>query len=220
MDDNERLSPVILEGQQVRLEPLTRRRHADLAAAGADASIWTWLPSAHTTPDAMADFIAEALTRQERGDALPFAIVERTENRAIGSTRYHAIEMRHRRLEIGVTWITPRFQRTAINTEAKYLLLRHAFEALGYRRVEFKADAHNTKSCQALLRIGAVREGIFRKHMLYPDGRVRDSVYFSIIDEEWPGVRRGLEDTLARHRDQPGAGQHGARIPDGIKKPC
>ncbi|HZS90949.1 MAG TPA: GNAT family protein [Chloroflexota bacterium] len=139
------------------------------------------------------------------GDALPFALVERAGNRAIGSTRYHYIELQHRRLEIGVTWITPRFQRTAINTEAKYLLLGHAFDTLGCQRVEFKADANNARSCQALPRIGAVQEGVFRKHMRYPDGRIRHSVYFSIIDEDWPSVKRGLEEKLTRHDEHAGA---------------
>lgn len=204
MNEKAGLAAVTLEGQHVRLEPLSRRHRDDLAVAGADAAIWTWLPSAHTTPQAMTEFIAAALALQERGDALPFALVERAGNRAIGSTRYHYIEMQHGRLEIGVTWITPRFQRTAINTEAKYLLLSHAFETLGCQRVEFKADANNTKSCQALARIGAVQEGLFRKHMRYPDGRIRHSVYFSIVDEDWLGVKRRLEEKLARHDDQSG----------------
>lgn len=201
MNEAERLSPVTLEGRHMRLEPLDPRHHTDLAVAGADGAIWTWLPSAHTTPEAMTEFIAAALALQERGDALPFALIERRGGRAIGSTRYHYIEMRHRRLEIGVTWITPRLQRTAINTEAKYLLLRHAFETLGCQRVEFKADANNSTSCQALARIGAVQEGLFRKHMRYPDGRIRHSVYFSIIDEDWLMVKRNLEEKLARYGD-------------------
>lgn len=201
MNDTARLVPVTLDGQHVRLEPLGLRHHADLAEAGADAAIWTWLPSAHTTPRAMTDFIVAALALQERGDALPFALIERAGGRAIGSTRYHYIEMWHRRLEIGVTWITPRFQRTAINTEAKYLLLRHAFETLGCQRVEFKADANNSRSCQSIRRLGAVQEGVFRKHMRYPDGRIRHSVYFSIIDEDWPIVKRSLEEKLARYDD-------------------
>ncbi len=193
-----RLAPVSLEGTFVRLEPLGMGHLADLEEAGRDPSIWRWLPSDHSEPGAMRTFVREALDLQDLGLALPFATVDLASGRAIGSTRYHYIEMRHRRLEIGVTWITPSFQRTYVNTESKLLLPGHAFDALGCRRVELKVDSENTKSRDAVLRLGAREEGLFRKHMLYPDGRNRDSVYFALLDEEWPAVQARLTERLAR----------------------
>src|SRR6185312_8853092 len=121
----------------------------------------------------------------DRRAALPFATVDRTTKKAVGSTRYHHIAVEHRRLEIGVTWIGTAFQRSHVNTEAKLLQLWYAFEVLGCRRVELKADSENVKSCRAILRLGAKEEGLFRKHMIYPDGRNRDNIYFSIIDDDW-----------------------------------
>ncbi|GAC1413772.1 MAG: GNAT family protein [Vulcanimicrobiaceae bacterium] len=191
------LEPIVLEGAGVRLEPLTLAHLSDLQVAGAHEDVWRWLPSAHHLPGSMRTFVCEALELQQAGLALPFAIVDLGCGRAIGSTRYHFIEAQHRRLEIGFTWTTPAFQRTHVNTAAKYLLLRHAFVGLGYRRVEFKVDAANAKSRAAVLRLGACEEGCFRKHMLYPDGRNRDSVYYSIVDDEWPAVERRLAQRLA-----------------------
>ncbi len=141
----------------------------------------------------MRTFVEEALDLQLAGLALPFATVDVASGRAVGSTRYHYVEPRHRRLEIGFTWIAVSFQRTYLNTESKLLLLRHAFETLGYRRVELKVDAENTRSREAVLRLGAREEGYFRKHMLYPDGRNRDSIYYSILDDEWPGIKNKLQ---------------------------
>lgn len=144
----------------------------------------------------MRAFVDDALALGASGVAVPFAIVDAANGTAIGSTRYHYIEPVHRRLEIGFTWITPAYQRTAANTETKLLLLRHAFETLRYRRVEFKVDAENERSRAAVLRLGAREEGYFRQHMLYPDGRNRDSVYFSIVDGEWPAIEALLERKL------------------------
>ncbi len=200
-----RLAPVTLEGAFVRLEPLGMGHLADLERAGRHPSIWRWLPSDHSEPGTMRAFVREALDLQDGGLALPFATVDLASGRAIGSTRYHYIEMRHRRLEIGVTWITPSFQRTYANTESKLLLLGHAFDALGCRRVELKVDSQNEKSRDAVLRLGAREEGLFRKHMLYPDGRNRDSVYFALLDEEWPAVRTRLTERLARSSPGPSA---------------
>jgi RimJ/RimL family protein N-acetyltransferase len=142
--------------------------------------------------------VETALRLQADGVALPFAVMERASGRAIGSSRYAAIDRFNRRLEIGWTWYAPVWQRTAVNTETKYLMLRHAFETLGCLRVEFKTDALNERSRKALLRIGAKEEGTFRRHMIMPGGRIRDSVYFSIIDSEWPAVRARLEELLDR----------------------
>lgn len=176
---------VVLKGEHVRLEPLSQKHFEDLSAAGAHAEIWRWLPTEHYASGSMASFITDALSQYTQRKAVPFATIDMKSSIAVGSTRYHHIEPEHRRLEIGVTWISPTFQRSHVNTEAKFLQLWYAFEILRCRRVEFKADAENIKSRNAILRLGAKEEGYFRKHMIYPDGRNRDSVYFSILDEEW-----------------------------------
>ena len=192
------IEPVTLSGATIRLEPLTAA-HADALGDDAlDPSIWRWMPSAVTTPGDLRAYVAQALAEQRAGVSLPFALVDRTSEKVIGSTRYGNISRENRRLEIGWTWIVPAYRRTAANTEMKLLLLRHAFETLGAQRVEFKTDALNEASRAALLRIGAVQEGTFRKHMLCDGGRVRDSVYFSIVDTEWPSVRERLEGLLRR----------------------
>jgi RimJ/RimL family protein N-acetyltransferase len=144
----------------------------------------------------MASFIDSAISLYDRSLAVPFATVDADCSRALGSTRFHCIEPTQRRLEIGVTWIAPDYQGSYINTEAKFLQIWYAFEVLGCRRVEFKADAENLKSRKAILRLGAKEEGYFRKHMIYPDGRNRDSVYFSILDDEWPIRKKSLLDRL------------------------
>lgn len=191
--------PVILEGTHVRLEPLTKAHLAGLAEVGLDEELWRWIPTAVRTREEMAAYIETALDEQQRGVSLPFAIVEKATGRAIGSTRYGNIERTHHRVEIGWTWVAREWQRTAINTEAKYLLLRHAFESLGCMRVELKTDSLNEKSRAAILRIGAKEEGIFRNHMITASGRIRHSAYYSIIDSEWPGVKARLEAKLNSH---------------------
>jgi RimJ/RimL family protein N-acetyltransferase len=185
--------PVTLEGRHVRLEPLSLDHHADLCEVGLDEELWRWIPAQVRTAADMRTYIEIALRAQAEGSALPFATVERASGRAIGSTRFANIDRGHRRLEIGWTWIGRPWQRTAVNTEAKYLMLGHAFETLGAMRVELKTDSLNERSRRAILRLGAVEEGTFRKHMLTETGRIRHSVYFSIIDEEWPGVKARLE---------------------------
>ena len=144
----------------------------------------------------MGAYIDTALEEQKRGVSLPFALIERATGRAIGSTRYGNIDRTHRRAEIGWTWVAREWQRTAVNTEAKYLLLRHAFETLGCIRVELKTDSLNERSRAAILRIGAQEEGIFRNHMITASGRIRHTVYFSIVDCEWPAVKARLESLL------------------------
>jgi RimJ/RimL family protein N-acetyltransferase len=144
----------------------------------------------------MTAYIDRALKDQESGTALPFVTVDRASGRIVGSTRYMNIEPAHRRVEIGASWLARPWQRTAINTEAKYLMLRHAFETLGCMRVELKTDALNRRSRNAIQRIGGIEEGIFRRHILTWSGRVRDSVYFSIVDREWPRVKAALEARL------------------------
>ncbi len=190
------VAPVTLEGAHARLEPLTKAHLAGLAEVGLDEELWRWIPTPVRTPEEMAAYIETALKEQKRGLALPFAIVEKASGRAIGSTRYGNIERTHHRVEIGWTWVARQWQRTSINTEAKYLLLRHAFESLGCMRVELKTDSLNEKSRAAILRIGAKEEGIFRKHMITSSGRIRHTVYFSVIDSEWPVVKARLEAML------------------------
>jgi RimJ/RimL family protein N-acetyltransferase len=189
--------PVTLEGRHARLEPLAKAHLAGLAEVGLDEELWRWIPTAVRTKEQMAAYIETALEEQQRGVSLPFAIVEKATGRAIGSTRYGNIDRVHHRVEIGWTWVAREWQRTAINTEAKYLLLKHAFESLGCMRVELKTDSLNEKSRAAILRIGAKEEGIFRNHMITASGRIRHSAYYSIIDLEWPGVKARLEERLS-----------------------
>jgi len=192
-----RVTPVTLEGRHVRLEPLAKAHLAGLAEVGLDEELWRWIPTAVRTREEMAAYIETALQEQERGVSLPFAILEKATGRAIGSTRYGNIDRTHHRVEIGWTWVAREWQRTAMNTDAKYLLLKHAFESLGCMRVELKTDSLNEKSRAAILRIGAKEEGIFRNHMITASGRIRHSAYYSIIDSEWPAVKARLEAKLS-----------------------
>jgi RimJ/RimL family protein N-acetyltransferase len=185
--------PVTLEGRHVRLEPLSQAHHDDLSAVGLDEELWRWIPTPVRTPEEMSAYIGIALDEQARGVSLPFALIEKLSGRAIGSTRYGNIDRTHHRVEIGWTWVAPAWQRTPANTEAKYLLLRHAFEALGCMRVELKTDSLNERSRSAILRIGAREEGTFRNHMITASGRIRHTVYFSILDSDWPGVKSRLQ---------------------------
>jgi len=190
------VTPMTLEGEYVQLEPLRAAHHAALTEVGLDEDLWRWIPLPVRTPQEMSAYIEAALAEQARGGSLPFTIVEKSSGKPVGCTRYANIDRVHRRVEIGWTWVAKPWQRTAVNTEAKYLLLRHAFETLGCIRVELKTDSLNEKSRAAILRIGARQEGIFRNHMITPSGRIRHSVYFSIVDDEWPAVRTRLEQRL------------------------
>ena len=190
------LAPVTLEGARVRLEPLSLEHVGALAAIGLDPEIWRYTPSRVATRDDMLGFVETALDWQRAGTALPFATIDLESRRVVGSTRFANIVPEHRRAEIGWTWIARPWQRTHVNTEAKYLMLRHGFETLGFMRIELKTSTLNAKSRAAILRLGAVEEGTLRRHMLNADGTKRDSVYFSIIDEEWPAVKQRLEERL------------------------
>ena|SRR5216684_1866251 len=194
------VSPVTLLGTHVRLEPMAKAHLAGLAEVGLDQELWRWIPTPVRTREEMAAYIETALDEQARGISLPFALLEQSTGRAIGSTRYGNIDRGHHRVEIGWTWVARAWQRTAVNTEAKYLLLRHAFETLGCLRVELKTDSLNERSRAAILRIGAREEGIFRNHMITASGRIRHTVYFSIIDSEWPTVKERLETKLNSHQ--------------------
>jgi RimJ/RimL family protein N-acetyltransferase len=188
--------PVTLQGRHVRLEPLSLAHLDPLAEVGLDADLWRWTMARIESRDELRRYIEAALTLQQAGTALPFAIL--SGDRVVGSTRYHNIDRSNRRLEIGWTWVAKDWQRTPVNTEAKYLLLGHAFETLWCVRVEFKTDVLNEQSRRALLRIGAIEEGTLRRHMLTESGRWRDSVYYSILDTEWPVVKQRLEEKLAQ----------------------
>ena len=192
------LAPVTLRGRHIRLEPLTLGHQDALCAIGLQEEIWRWFPTPVHSRDDMLDYIRTALQWQAEGTAVPFATVEQSSGVVIGSTRYMNIDVRNRKVEIGSTWLTPARQRTAANTEAKYLMLRYAFEQLGCIRVELKTDVLNQKSRNAILRIGAKEEGIFRNHVICAGGRIRDSAWYSIIDSEWLGVKLALEKRLEK----------------------
>jgi RimJ/RimL family protein N-acetyltransferase len=191
--------PVTLTGRHARLEPMAERHAADLLEAGRDPSIWTYLsrPAFRDLADTGA-WIKEVLAEVAAGRQVAFVIVDLANGRAVGSTRY--LDLRHadRGIEIGSTWLGTAAQRTAINTECKYLLLEHAFETLGALRVQLKTDARNLRSQAAIARIGATREGVLRHHMIVRDGHIRDSVYFSVVDSEWPSVKASLLAKLGR----------------------
>jgi RimJ/RimL family protein N-acetyltransferase len=203
------VTPLTLEGSVVRLVPI-RHEHAELFCEAAKddlENIFRWIPYPMRT---VADFqllVEKAFEEQERGESVVFATIERSSEKVIGSTRFMNIDRVNRRVEIGSTWIAPAWQRTAINTEAKYLMLRHAFEVWQCIRVELKTDALNQKSRNAILRIGAKEEGTLRKHLITWTGRIRDSVYFSILDSEWTEAKARLEAMLGGPRTGPTKGR-------------
>jgi N-acetyltransferase len=202
------ISSVTLEGEHVRLEPLSQAHEEALIAAASDGELWnstvTIVPS---SPANMIDYIQAALNGQEHGRELPFVIIRKsgtgvppvkTSGQVVGTTRFYEIRPNDRAVAIGYTWLSESAQRTAVNTESKLLLLTHAFEHWRCNRVELITDVHNLQSRTAILRLGAKEEGVLRKHLILPSGRIRDSVIFSIIAEEWPEVKARLSDKLAR----------------------
>jgi N-acetyltransferase len=189
-----KIEPVTLTGKLVRLEPLQMKHAADLYQVAQDPAIWTYMSIAPIRSlAAMEQFIATALQEQEAGVSLPFATIDLAQQRVVGSTRYLDMKPEHRGLEIGWTWLSPSVQRTGINTECKYLLLQYAFETWGAIRVQLKTHHLNFKSQRAIERLGAVKEGTLRNHVIMPDGSYRHTVYYSVIDSEWPAVKKGLE---------------------------
>jgi RimJ/RimL family protein N-acetyltransferase len=191
------LDPVVLGGRHVRLVPLTLEHVPALWAVGSDPELWRWTLSSPASEAEMRGYVEAALARQASGGALPFATTLAESGEVIGSTRYHNFEPPHPRVEIGYTFVARAWQRTPVNTEAKYLMLRHAFETLGLARVELRTDALNQRSRTAIARLGAVEEGILRRHLRTDRGRLRDTVYYSILDDEWPAVKHRLEERLA-----------------------
>jgi RimJ/RimL family protein N-acetyltransferase len=192
-----RLGPVTLEGRFVRLEPLAERHFEDLAAAASDPDIWRWLPTRSDGRQAFEAWFTAAIDLPEDRE-LPFAVVERMSGRAVGSTRYIDIDEANRGVEVGWTWYQPAAQGTAVNPEAKLLLLAHAFEDWGAIRVFFKTDSLNVRSRAAIEKLGAVYEGDLRNHRIRPDGTFRHSSHYSVLPGEWPAVRAGLERRLGR----------------------
>ena len=191
--------PIVLNGTHVRLEPMTEEHIPALAEIGVGQPFWNFMLYGDiNSEEDMRNWVRDILERAEKGTDLPFVAVHIASERLAGATRYLNIMPKDRGLEIGGTWYGPDFQRTPVNTECKYLLLRHAFETLGCIRVQLKTDSRNERSQRAIERIGAVKEGVLRNHMILPDGYIRHSVFYSILDTEWPGVKRRLEEMLAR----------------------
>ena len=193
-----KVEPVTLTGRIVRLEPLSEAHAPDLAAVGLVEKIWHYMRYGKVeTEEQLRGWVRELIDLQAQGTDLPFAVIHLASGYAIGSTRYLHIDLPNRSVEIGGTWYGLDYQGTLVNTECKYLLLKHAFETLGCIRVWFKADQRNTRSLRALERLGAVKEGVLRNHMILPDGFIRDSVVYSLLPEEWSQVKTRLEAKLA-----------------------
>ncbi|HEX9960309.1 MAG TPA: GNAT family protein [Pyrinomonadaceae bacterium] len=188
-----KIEPVVLESELVRLEPLEREHLEALCEVGLEESIWLWSPQKIKNAGDMREYVETALAERERGVSLPFVTIDKSRNKIVGSTRFGNIDVKNLRAEIGWTWINPAWQRTFVNSQAKLLMLTHAFETWKCIRVELKTDALNEKSRKAILRLGATEEGIFRQHVITDTGRLRDSVFFSILDSEWRSVKARLQ---------------------------
>ncbi len=187
---------VVLENDKIRMEPLTLNHLLALNEIGLHEELWRWTNAICTTEFALREYIEEAVRSRDHGTAVPFVTFDKITNRVVGSSRFGSIDSRNRRVEIGWTWITPSAQRSHVNSAAKLLMLTHAFEVLGCIRVELKTDALNMKSRNAMLRLGCTEEGTFRNHMITDAGRIRDTVYFSILAEDWPPIRERLTSSL------------------------
>ncbi len=195
------IQPIRLVGPTIRLDPMTKAHAAALAKVGLTPELWRLQPAPVSSAEDMRRYVDRALEEKDAATALPFVIVDSASRGVIGSTRFMDIAVAHRRLEIGASWLAPAWQRTGANAEAKLLLLTHAFEVLAMQRVVFKTDVLNEQSRNALLRMGAVQEGIFRKHFIAASGRARDMVYFSILDTEWPAAKSHLLGRLRRRNE-------------------
>jgi N-acetyltransferase len=193
------IEPVTLTGHVVRLEPLGNEHFDGLAEVGLDPDLWRWIGFPVRTRDDLRRYVDDALRDRDAGRAMPFATILQASGQPVGSTRYGNVDLFNRRVEIGWTWVARQWQRSAVNSEAKLLMLEHAFERLGCNRVEFKTDSLNEQSRNALRGIGAVEEGTLRNHMVTESGRLRHSVYYSVIASEWPGVREHLRARIARY---------------------
>lgn len=192
------IQPVILQGEKVRLEPLAMDHIDTLCEVAFDEELWRVGLQPLRTRDDVAQYVRNALDLQQKGTALPFATIALSSQKVVGSTRFGNIDTANRRVEIGWTWLGKQWQRTGLNTEAKFLMLRHAFEEWKCIRVEFKTDVLNGQSRRAILRLGAKEEGIIRKHAITAGGRIRDSVYYSILDDEWSNIKQHFATHLLR----------------------
>jgi RimJ/RimL family protein N-acetyltransferase len=191
---------VTLTGKYVRLEPLTEAHIPGLTEIGIGQIFWHFMLYGDMNTEAdMRNWVLDIMSRGQKGTDLPFAVINLASGRVAGATRYLNILPKDRGLEIGGTWYGTEFQRTAVNTECKYLLMSYAFEKLGAIRVQLKTDFRNERSQKAIERIGAKKEGILRNHMILPDGNIRDSVFYSVLDWEWPVVKKNLEGMLNRY---------------------
>ena len=195
------LDPVVLVGHHVRLEPIEERHRDGLGAIAGDARIWTYLAVDGSTPDVFNAMLDEALAERANGVSLPFVVRRLADGVIVGSTRYMNISRVHGQLEVGWTWYTPAVWAGVVNPDCKLALLTHAFERLGAVRVALRCDARNQRSHDAILRLGAVKEGVLRRHRLVQHGFIRDTAQFSIIDSEWPQVKAGLERRLEQAAD-------------------
>jgi N-acetyltransferase len=194
------IKPVVLLGKYVRLEPMTEAHIPGLAQIGVGRGFWHFMLYGDMKTEAdMRKWVLDILGRAEKGADLPFTVIDLVSGRVAGATRYLNIMPNDRGLEIGGTWYGTEFQRTAVNTESKYLLMTHAFEALGAIRVQLKTDSRNERSQRAIERIGAKKEGVLRNHMILPDGYFRHSVFYSVLDTEWPGVKKNLENMMKQY---------------------
>lgn len=191
------MNTITLENEWVRLEPLSQAHIEALWAIADDARVYEHLPVRFESRADIEVFVSNSLARQNAGTSLPFAIVSKSENRVVGSTALLDFSIERRAVEIGATWHTPDVWGSGINVAAKMLLLKHAFEQLGLVRVYFKTDIRNGRSQRAIEKLGAIREGVWRKHMQRPDGSWRDSVFYSITDDDWPRVQALLKERLS-----------------------
>ena len=194
------IDSIVLEGIIVRLEPLLLAHVTALADVGLDPTLWRLQPRPVRSLSDMRGYVESALTDQKNLTSVPFVIVQRENDMIIGSTRFMDVEPKHRRVEIGATWLNPAYQRTGANVEAKLLMLTHAFEVMHVQKVVFKTEASNAQSKRAILALGAVEEGTLRRHLLSDAGRPRDMTYFSILESEWPDARDRIQARLLRHR--------------------
>ena len=191
-----KIEPIILESEFVRLEPLQIEHLQPLCEVGLEEAIWRWNPQQVKNQADMRRYVETALDEFERKVSLPFVTIDKTSEKIVGSTRFGNIDVKNRRAEIGWTWINPRWQRTFVNSQAKFLMLTHAFETWKCIRLELKTDALNEKSRNAIMRLGAKEEGTLRQHIITDSGRFRDTVYFSILDSEWQNVKDDLKAKL------------------------
>ncbi|KAB8126144.1 GNAT family N-acetyltransferase [Gracilibacillus oryzae] len=190
------ITPVVLVGDKVKIQPMEDCHAEELFEAGNNPAIWAYMPMKVQSMEDMKSLVNGALKAKEQGSEFPFVIIDKDSGKIAGSTRFLNISIPNRNLEIGWTWLSPAVWRTRINTESKYLLMKHCFETLGTIRVQLKTDSRNVRSQQAIERLGAVKEGVLRNHRVMPDGYLRDSVYYSVIDEEWGVVKDRLESML------------------------